>query len=112
MRGISLLCLLLGFTACDSDDPDAEFCADVPVLTWENHGMDFVNQNCQPCHASTTADRNGAPSSIYFDSVEDVSTWSDQVLERITGESPTMPPGGGVAEDERLKTEIWIRCFL
>jgi hypothetical protein len=47
---------------------------------------------------------------VFFDTVEDAWEWSDRILDRATGESPTMPPLGGVSEDERQKLAWWLLC--
>lgn len=98
--------LLLACAGGESADP----CADAPTLSWENFGAGFVTQSCQSCHASTSAERNGAPEGVVFDSADEVWAQRDRVLAVATGEAPTMPPEGGVEEDERLKLELWLSC--
>jgi uncharacterized membrane protein len=85
-------------------------CDDAPVTTWENFGAGFVTENCQACHASTTHERFGAPADVTFDTEEETLAWADLVLARVAGDSPTMPPQGGVVEDDRYRVRIWLGC--
>lgn len=99
-------------TAKDSDsavDLDT-FCADAPVVRWANFGQGFVTGSCQGCHASNTPDRHEAPESVSFDTLEQVWALKDMILWTSTGESPSMPPNGGVHEDDRMRLEWWLRC--
>jgi hypothetical protein len=91
------------------DDTD-DFCADVATVTYNSFGQGFMTENCQGCHASTAPQRYGAPEEVFFDTVEDCWTWSERILARSTGDSPTMPPQGGVNEDDRTRLEWWLRC--
>jgi hypothetical protein len=51
----------------DPTDTAAAFCEGVPTLAYTNFGEGFLRENCQGCHASTTADRYGAPDTVVFD---------------------------------------------
>jgi len=93
-------------TAGDTADP----CADVPMLTYNNFGKGFMTENCQGCHASTSAERYGAPESVTFDTVDEVWTWSERILSRSAGADASMPPAGGVSKDDRTKLEWWLLC--
>lgn len=85
-------------------------CADAPVVTYANFGEGFMTQHCQACHATTTPDRHGAPESVTFDDEASVDQWSDRIVARSLGEEPTMPPQGGVSEDDRYLLEVWLTC--
>lgn len=89
---------------------DTGFCAGVPVVNYNNFGGGFMTENCQGCHASTTEDRYGAPEGVTFDTVEEVWAWSERILVRSAGDSATMPPAGGVSEDDRTKLGWWLVC--
>ena len=107
--------LLLAAVACDVGEGDAtdalpEACNGAPITTWDNFGAGFVTENCQPCHASTAPNRQGAPEDVRFDTEEDVWSLAPAILERATGEEPTMPPRGGVTEDDRYRLEVWLTC--
>lgn len=86
-------------------------CADTAVLTWDNFGQAFIVTNCQSCHATTAAERHGAPADVVFDTRGDVLRQADRVLARVTGDPPTMPPGGGISEESRNRTVVWLSCF-
>ena len=93
--------------ATDSGDP----CADVPVVNYDNFGQGFMSLYCEGCHGSEAEDRHGAPESVTFGSVTEVWAHSAQVLALAADvEAPTMPPGGGVPADERIKLYWWLSC--
>ncbi len=94
----------------ETADTGGDICDDVPVVTYANFGSSFITHNCQGCHASTSQNRNGAPQDVIFDSVDEVWGWSDRILERTTGDDPSMPPMGGPDDDERTKLGWWLRC--
>ena len=91
-------------------DSAAAFCADAPTLAWSNFGQGFMTENCQGGHASDAADRHDAPEEITFDTAEQCWIWADEILDSATGDDPTMPPRGGVTEDDRVRLEWWLRC--
>ena len=97
-------------TAADTGADTANPCADIPLLNYNNFGKGFMTENCQGCHASTTAERYGAPESVYFDTVDAVWTWSERILARAASADATMPPAGGVSKDDRTKLEWWLLC--
>ncbi len=119
---IAALFLATGCTQSDDDDTsdgtdtdtavtvsDDEFCQDQPVVTYDNHGKGFMIENCQACHASTAPNRYGAPDAVTFDNEAECWDWRDRILIR-TIDIEDMPPQGGVEADDRLLTEIWLRC--
>jgi len=111
------LLLSLSLGACTSDKEDTDdtstvdpLCEDAPVLTWDNFGSNFVTQNCQACHASGSANRNGAPESVTFDDKDLTLAQADRILERATN-AGGMPPLGGTTEDDQYKVEVWLTCW-
>lgn len=106
--------MILLLLACAGTTPDtgADACAEEPSVSWESFGAGFVTENCQVCHASTAPDRHDAPAEVTFDNAAEVWALRDEVLATAAGESPTMPPQGGVAEDDRHKLEVWLRCGI
>ena len=85
--------------------PQAE--AGIPYAAIET----IVKERCQPCHASTSPNRYGAPEDVFFDTHEDVMERKDQILEQATGEDPYMPPQGGVTENDLFLLETWLTCW-
>lgn len=85
-------------------------CADQPVVTWANFGAGFLREQCQSCHAASAPDRRGAPEGVSFGAEEDAQRHRDRIAARSLGEAPTMPPEGGVSEDDRALLSIWLRC--
>lgn len=80
------------------------------AVTWDNFGRGFVTQHCQPCHGSGSVSRNGAPEPVQFDTEDQVWTMADRVLVRATGTTPSMPPEGGVSDDDRELLRMWLTC--
>ena len=111
LRGVLFGALASCGGAGDSAAIDSALCGDAPVLTWENFGQGFLTENCQTCHASAAPDRNGAPSAVTFDDKDESLALADQILARASGDDADMPPEGGVADEERLKLEIWLSCW-
>ncbi len=100
-------------TDTDTDaDTDADPCDTAPTLTWDNFGQGFMDSYCQRCHASDATDRNGAPTTVIFDTEADVIANEDRIRARALGDSPTMPPEGGVPDEERALLELWLDCGL
>lgn len=110
MRAIPLVALLACGDKPTETAQDTSPCADAPTVTWETWGEGFVTENCQACHASSSPDRNGAPEDVVFDSEADVLDQAVTVLAVAAGEAPTMPPEGGVSDDDRALLEIWLTC--
>lgn len=90
----------------------AAWCAEAPVLSWDNFGHGFLLENCEPCHASTAVDRHEAPVSVAFDSIERVRILRAKMLRMATGVAPEMPPAGGVSEEDRALLQVWLECGL
>lgn len=106
---MTLLLLLLG---CGGGEPTDAFCEEAPPVSWDYWGEGFMIESCQPCHASTAAERNGAPVDVVFDSEADVRRQAAAILAVATGEDPSMPPAGGPTEEDRALLEAWLRCNL
>lgn len=113
MRGpLGVVGLVAALAGCGVDPADAAFCADAPVLVWNNFGQGFVNGHCQPCHASGSTDRQDAPEDVVFDTEDQVLELRERVLLRAgMALEADMPPGGGVDAEDREGLEIWLRCY-
>ena len=109
-----LACTSPEVTPPDSDSEvaleDTDFCTDAPVLRWSNFGESFITHTCQGCHASTAPNRYGAPEEYTFDTVDEVWEHRGWILSVATGDEPSMPPEGGVDEDDRKRLEYWLLC--
>ena len=101
---------VLAASACAMDPELDAFCAESPVVTWDNFGSSFVTENCQTCHAQASENRNGAPKNVVFDTEEETLAWSDRILDRVASDTPTMPPQGGVTDDDREFVDVWLSC--
>ena len=103
--------------ACGDKEPDSgaasvsvpDWCADSVSATYENFGEGFLLTHCQGCHASTAPNRFGAPEAVTFDSTVEVEEWREAIY-RVVLTDETMPPAGGITEDEQTLTEIWLEC--
>ncbi len=85
-------------------------CEEAPIVTWNNFGQGFTTHFCQGCHASTSAERFGAPPTVSFDSAAEVWAQRDRVLARSAVDPPTMPPAGGISDQDRQKLRWWLEC--
>ncbi|MFT5681711.1 MAG: putative membrane protein [Myxococcota bacterium] len=94
-----------------SDSTSDPFCETAPVTTWNSFGHGFLIQNCQPCHGSAVTERYGAPESMSFDTEADAALLTDQILAAVTDEDPTMPPEGGITDDDRYYVKAWLQCY-
>ena len=92
-------------------EPEEGSCDGVYEVTWSSWGDGFVRTQCQGCHASTTPDRFGAPEASTFDSVEDVCEQRDRIQARVLDDE-TMPPAGGLTDDDKLLLQMWLDCWL
>ncbi len=103
--------LILHFLlACASESPDTGPCAD-PTVTWESFGQSFLITHCQGCHASTSPQRYGAPVGISFDTQEQAAALQS-AIERTVLDQVSMPPAGGLNDDERALLEQWLDCGI
>ena len=112
MRALLLLVLGCG-DAPKEASPAAEdtgLCATAPVVTYENFGQGFLIETCGTCHAAASPDRHGAPAEVVFDTEAQAIALADAILASATGPAPTMPPRGGVTDDDRLLLELWLTC--
>ncbi len=89
---------------------DTGGCSAHPIVNYNNFGEGFILHYCQGCHASTTPNRYGAPEEVTFDTVEQVWTWQERILERAAVEPPTMPPAGATNVDDRTRLRWWLEC--
>ena len=116
-----LAMLMLACAGAEGDDktPDhsltdtSDFCADAPVLSWENFGQGLLIEHCQACHASDAPYREGdsaPPESVHFDTYEAAMGHRTRILAVTTGLTPTMPPRGGMSDLDLERLELWLLC--
>ena len=96
-----------GDKGVDSADP---VCADAPVITWESQAKGLLDQWCQPCHASTAANRHGAPESVTFDTEEQAIALGARIVAVTTPPDATMPPGMDLPEEDAETLRLWVEC--
>lgn len=123
-RGL-LLCasLLLG---CDHDGSASDSagssgssgglapCDEQPVITYDTFGRGFLATYCNGCHGGAVVNRQGAPASVVLDTHEQALALADRILARTApegGSEPTMPPAGGVTDDDRERLRVWLGCW-
>lgn len=95
--------------------PDSEIpaldCATVPSVTWGNWAHGYFTTQCEGCHAVNTPNRYGAPPAVTFDSEADVVLRKERVYARVLVDA-TMPPAGGLTDDDRNLLEIYLSCGI
>ena len=98
------------FVACKSILEDSAIpiqCDDPPK--YEDWTEGFLKGKCQSCHALNTPNRYGAPENVYFDTEEASLFWIDSI-EHTVLHNETMPPEGGVTEEEKSLLMRWLDC--
>lgn len=76
-------------------------------LGWGSWAQGFFTGYCAPCHGEVPA--YGAPEDLRLDTEDEVRRWEDRVRERVL-QTQTMPPAGGVTEEDRALLEAWLDC--
>ncbi len=99
-----MLCVLLVGCAGSGDDSTASGCA--RDLTWQNFAAGFFASYCTSCHSTDAADRHGATVGVDFDSEAEVDV---SAVQRVL-DAGTMPPGGGLTDDDLVLIDEWLGC--
>lgn len=102
--------LACGGEAQERDDSAQPVCDTALPVTWSNWGEGFVLTHCSGCHAENASDRHGAPEGVFFDSEEQVLQSATTFL-RMVVDDETMPPAGGVRQEEMVLLEAWLGCL-
>jgi len=86
-------------------------CDREPPLDYDNFGVGFMARNCTGCHSSGLAegDRFGAPELVDLDTLSAVDTWAYRIHARAIQDT-TMPPGGGIPEEDLALLDEWLQC--
>ena len=74
-----------------------------------NFGDAFMTQYCLGCHASESLNREGAPTAVTLESLENILEYREAIIRVLQEE--VMPPQGGIAEDMRHTAEEWLDCL-
>ena len=106
--------LLLGCSLFASDTGDTGAyagCDRDPPLDYDSFGEGVMNKHCTGCHSSYLPDgqRYGAPLGVDLNTYQGVLTWAERIRDR-TLDLETMPPGGGLSEQDLLMIDEWLRC--
>jgi len=103
--------------ACSADPVDTgdtveidPLCEDAQLVTYNNFGKSFITHSCQGCHSSDAINRFNAPEDVTFDDLDQVWDQAAVILAVAGSDTPTMPPQGGVSEDDRTKLFWWLGC--
>ena len=86
---------------------DTGHCEDAP--TYEEWALGFFRGKCQACHASQVAERYGAPEAVSFDTYQEIMSWLPSIEHSVL-QAGSMPPSGGVTEEEAELLQQWIAC--
>jgi uncharacterized membrane protein len=107
-----ILTLLMAIACSNGQDTSDPLCYHEPQLSYENFGKGYMDKHCVGCHSVLLPvhSREGAPVGVDLNTYQDVMFWLERIDARSTGESPTMPPGGGPSVDERALLEEWLNC--
>ena len=98
----------------ESEDGGELRCDEAPTVTYDTFGRGFLSTYCDGCHGSAVEDRQNAPVDVVFDTREGAQDWADRILARTVppdGSAPTMPPVGGVTDEDRERVVVWLNCF-
>ena len=90
---------------------DLSICEDAPAVNWDNWAQGMIITHCQGCHASSSPQRYGAPESVTFDTESEAAIWADRIWIR-TVEEETMPPAGGLLDDDIYLLRVWLTCWV
>ncbi len=80
--------------------------------TWASVGHPFVLGYCTSCHSSRLDEgaRYGAPVGVDFDTLAAVQADAERFTDHALGDSPDMPPRGGVPAADREAMAAWLAC--
>lgn len=107
-----LLGLLSACSGSSSETADTDpACDTAPPVTWDGWADGFFRTYCTSCHSAEVEDRWGAPEGVDFDNEADVARYADAV-QTVVIDEPTMPPAGGVYDDDLALLEVYLRCGL
>lgn len=109
---MALVAILHG---CGAPDPggaaaaiaECETDSGAPSPTWASWGEPFFDTWCQPCHATDTPQRYGAPVGVSFDTEAATQQQASAIRSSVL-EQGRMPVGGGLSEGDRARLAAWL----
>ena len=101
--------LILFTLGCSSGKDTAVDCDEAP--TYDNWAQGFLQSKCQSCHYSNSPNRYGSPNYVSFDDESMTEEWL-QDIKRTVLEQQSMPPSGGVTEEEMVLLHQWLECSI
>ena len=113
-RCLVLMLLFVGCVGCggatEADNAVVDPCEELP-WNFANTGEPFVLNWCTSCHHSEILDDERLPGTagVNFDTYDDVFARLERVEARALI-SRTMPPAGGVAEEDIARFQEWVDC--
>ncbi len=106
--------LLLVIAACDPAPVTIDQMKCPPggtMLTYDNFGAQFMNDNCNSCPSAQYAARHGAPDNFRFDTLDEVRSHAARIFVDAAGPTPSIPPGPyDPPPDERERLAEWLVC--
>lgn len=112
MRRFGLALTLAACASAPGVDSADSGAARAECGTWASVGEPFVLTWCAGCHsAELPAERRyGAPEGLNLDTLDAVRAHQAAVVSAALGDSPRMPPAGGVPAAEREAMAAWLAC--
>lgn len=123
--GLLLATVLIA--GCGGEDPPVEdpdpapssgsTCPSSSTLTYENFGMQFLDDYCTRCHSTMpeNGSRSGAPRGLDWDQIETVRAYAEQI-DRMAAAGPDATNTGMPPRDprptvvERTNLGEWLAC--
>ena len=104
---IVLLALMFG---CISEEVYSiiDTAIDCDTVSYANVGEPFMTQYCIGCHGMVSSNRQGAPTDVTLDSMDNILLHLDTIRDELLLE--TMPPSGGVTEEGIELVVQWLNC--
>ena len=81
---------------------------DCDTISYANVGEPFMTQYCIGCHGMVSSNRQGAPTDVTLDTMDNILTHLDTIQEEILLE--TMPPSGGITQESIDLVVQWLDC--
>lgn len=105
-----MMWMLLAFFGCETESVYSvmDTAVDCDTISYANVGEPFMTQYCIGCHGIVSSNRQGAPTDVTLDTMDNILTHLDTIQEEILLE--TMPPSGGVTQESIDLVVQWLDC--